>query len=139
MNRMNADEANFFLIRVHPVHLWLILLVCFPPPDRNSSAIVSENRTAAVSKPPLDVITCRHQMAGMKMRMHDQISRPAPRAVTDVLDASMCDLATGAVGDAAAAQQQARCMLSDFEQAQSGSSVYPRADSRCQGREGRRP
>jgi hypothetical protein len=93
----------------------------------------------AVSKPTLDVITCRHQMAGMKVRMHDQISRPVPRAVTDVLDASVCDLATGAVGDAGAAQQMARRMLSDFQQAHPGSSVHPRADSRCQGREGRRP
>jgi hypothetical protein len=78
-------------------------------------------------------------MAGMRVGMHDQISRPAPRPVTDVLDASVRDLATGAVGDADAAQQQALCMLAGFERAHPGSSVYPPTHSRCRRREGRLP
>ena len=60
-------------------------------------------------------------MAGMKVRVDDPISRPVPPELTDVLDASVRDIATGAVGDADAAQQQARRMLADFERAHPGS------------------
>jgi phosphoheptose isomerase len=62
-------------------------------------------------------------MLKMEIGMDDQISRKAPRALTDVLDASVRDIATGSVGDAADAQRQARRMLAHFEKSQPGASA----------------
>ena len=73
-----------------------------------------------VSNRPLDVIPCRHQMQTMMSYMEDQISRPAPRTLTEVLDASARDIAAGHVGAAGAAQDEARRMLAEFEKARAG-------------------
>jgi hypothetical protein len=56
----------------------------------------------------------------MTRRMDEQISRKVPRTPTDGLDASVRDLAAGRVGDAAAAQREARRMLEAFEKARAG-------------------
>ena len=66
-------------------------------------------------------------------RMDDQNSRQALRALTDVLDASVRDIATGNVCDAAAVQHEAKRMLAEFEIARSG------AGSALCGNSGRRP
>lgn len=65
--------------------------------------------------------------------MDDRISRQALRALTDVLDASVRDIATGNVGDAAAVQHEARRMLAEFEIARSG------AGAALRGNVGKRP
>jgi uncharacterized protein YbjQ (UPF0145 family) len=49
--------------------------------------------------------------------MDERVSRPAPRALTDALDASVRDLTAGRVGDASALQREARRMLEAFEKA----------------------
>ena len=56
----------------------------------------------------------------MTGRMDDQISRSAPEALTEALDASVRDVAAVRVGDAAGAQRQARKMLEAFENSRSG-------------------
>ena len=62
----------------------------------------------------------------MMGRMDDQFSRQALRALTDVLDASVRDIATGNVGDAAAVQHEAKRMLAEFEIARSGTVRHGR-------------
>ena len=52
--------------------------------------------------------------------MDEQSNRPAPRHVTEALDASVRDIAEGRVLDAYAVQTEARLMLADHERAQSG-------------------
>jgi hypothetical protein len=52
--------------------------------------------------------------------MDDQISRSAPEALTEALDASVRDIAAGRVGDSAGAQRQARKLLEAFEKTRSG-------------------
>jgi hypothetical protein len=52
--------------------------------------------------------------------MDDQISRSAPEALTEALDASVRDIAAGRVGDAAGAQRQARKLLEAIEKTRSG-------------------
>jgi hypothetical protein len=52
--------------------------------------------------------------------MDEQVSRKAPRTLSERLDASARDLATGRVGDAAAAQREARRMLEAFEKGRAG-------------------
>lgn len=47
--------------------------------------------------------------------MDDQINHPDPQHVTDALDASVRDLAAGAVGDAGDAQVEARRLLADYD------------------------
>ena len=47
--------------------------------------------------------------------MDEQVSRQAPKALTEALDASTRDLAAGRVGDASAAQREARRLLEAFE------------------------
>jgi hypothetical protein len=49
--------------------------------------------------------------------MDEQVSRQVPRTVTEALDASVHDLEAGRVGDAGAAQREARRMLEAFEKA----------------------
>jgi hypothetical protein len=56
-------------------------------------------------------------MVGMTRRMDEQVSRQVPRTLTDGLDASTRDLSAGHVGDAGAAQREARRMLEAFEDA----------------------
>ena len=46
--------------------------------------------------------------------MDDRLNRSAPKQVTDALDASVWDLAAGAVCDSGAAQADARRMLADY-------------------------
>jgi hypothetical protein len=58
--------------------------------------------------------------------MDEQIPPQAPRTLTDGLDASVRDLAAGRVGDAGAAQREARRMLEAFEKAQAGVAVGTR-------------
>ncbi len=53
--------------------------------------------------------------------MDDQVSHPAPQDVTDALDASVRDLASGAVSDARSVQTEARRMLADYDRAHPGS------------------
>ena len=50
--------------------------------------------------------------------MNERISRQAPRTLTEELDASERDL--GRVGDAGAAQREAKRMLEAFEKARAG-------------------
>ena len=57
--------------------------------------------------------------------MPKQISRPAPRTLTEVLEASVRDIAAGHVGDGSAAQHEARRMLAEFEKARSGAGAAP--------------
>jgi hypothetical protein len=57
--------------------------------------------------------------------MDDQVRRPAPRALTDALDASVRDLASGAIADAKSVQTKARRLLADFDPVPPGS---PAAD-----------
>lgn len=52
--------------------------------------------------------------------MDEQVSRKAPRTLTDRLDASTCDLSAGRVSDADATQREARRMLEAFEKARAG-------------------
>jgi hypothetical protein len=59
----------------------------------------------------------------MTGRMADQSSRPTPRALTELLDASVRDIAAGQLGDAAAPQHEARRMLAAFEKARSGTGA----------------
>ena len=59
-------------------------------------------------------------MAGMTRRMNERISRQALRTLTEELDASERDLAAGRVGDAGAAQREAKRMLEAFEKARAG-------------------
>ena len=61
-------------------------------------------------------------------RMDDQHSRQALRALTAVLDASVRDITTGNVSDAAAVQLEATRMLAGFEQAQPGSPAAASGD-----------
>jgi len=63
----------------------------------------------------------------MTRRMDEQISRQAPRTLTEELDASVRDLAAGRVGDAGAAQREARRMLEAFEKARAGAKGGKRA------------
>jgi hypothetical protein len=59
--------------------------------------------------------------------MDEQVSRQVPRIVADGLDASNRDLAAGRVGDAGAAQREARRMLEAFEKARAGTEGGKRA------------
>jgi len=59
--------------------------------------------------------------------MDEQISRKVPSTLTDGLDASVRDLAAGRVGDAGAAQREARRMLEAFEKARAGAKGGTRA------------
>jgi len=59
--------------------------------------------------------------------MDEQVSRQAPRTLADRLDASTRDLAAGRVGDAGAAQREARRMLEAFEKARAGAKDGKRA------------
>jgi hypothetical protein len=52
--------------------------------------------------------------------MDEQVSRKIPPTLTDGLDASTRDLSAGRVGDAGAAQHEARRMLEAFEKARAG-------------------
>jgi hypothetical protein len=52
--------------------------------------------------------------------MDEQVSRQAPRTLTDRLDASVRDIAAGRVDDASAAQREARRMLEEFKKARAG-------------------
>jgi hypothetical protein len=61
----------------------------------------------------------------MTADMDNQTSRPAPRTVTEVLDASTRDIAAGHVGDAAAPQNEARRMLAEFKKTHSGAHAAP--------------
>ena len=63
----------------------------------------------------------------MTRRMDEQTSRQAPRTLTDGLDASVRDLAAGRVGDADAAQREARRMLEVFEKARADAKDRTRA------------
>jgi len=54
----------------------------------------------------------------MTRDMDEQVGRQVPRRLTDALDASVCDLAAGRVGDAGAAQREAVRLLEAFEKAQ---------------------
>ncbi|HEY1935577.1 MAG TPA: hypothetical protein VGG99_26515 [Acetobacteraceae bacterium] len=47
--------------------------------------------------------------------MDEQVSRKAPRTLSERLDATVRDLAAGRVGDAAAVQHEARRILEMFE------------------------
>lgn len=49
--------------------------------------------------------------------MDEQVGRHVPRRLTDALDAGVRDLAAGRVGEASAAQREARRMLEAFEKA----------------------
>jgi hypothetical protein len=50
--------------------------------------------------------------------MDGQIRRPAPKHITEALDASALDIAEGNVHDAEAAHAEARRMLADHERTQ---------------------
>lgn len=80
-----------------------------------------------VATRPLDVILWAYQMPGMTRPMDEQAPRQAPRTLTDGLDASVRDLAAGRVGDAAAAQREAKRLLEAFEKAQAGGEGGTRA------------
>lgn len=80
-----------------------------------------------VSDGPLDVIPSGYQMDGMTRAMDEQTSRQAPQALTHALDASVRDLAAGRVGDAGAAQREAKRMLEAFEKARPGAEGKARA------------
>jgi len=58
--------------------------------------------------------------------MDDQVTRPAPRDVTDALDASVRDLASGAMSDATSAQTEARRMLAEHDRAHPSSPAAGR-------------
>jgi hypothetical protein len=60
--------------------------------------------------------------------MDELVSRQPPRTLTDVLDASIRDLAAGRVGDAGAAQREARRMLEAFEKARAGDGTRARTE-----------
>ena len=47
--------------------------------------------------------------------MDDRLNRSAPQHVMDELDASLRDLAAGAVGDAGDAQAEARRLLANYD------------------------
>jgi len=55
--------------------------------------------------------------------MDDQVNRPAPRDVTDVFDANLRDLASGALSDARSMQTEPRRTLADYNRAHPGSSA----------------
>jgi hypothetical protein len=59
--------------------------------------------------------------------MDEQVSRQVPRIVADGLDASNRDLAAARVGDAGAAQREARRVLEAFEKARAGAKGGKRA------------
>jgi len=59
--------------------------------------------------------------------MNNRVKRPAPRDVTDALNASVRDLAAGAVSDATSVQTEARRMLADYDRAHPGSHRPPPA------------
>jgi hypothetical protein len=67
--------------------------------------------------------TIHDAVAGMTRRMNEEVSRKVPRTLTDGLDASARDLGAGHVGDAGAAQREARCMLEAFENAPPAKAV----------------
>jgi hypothetical protein len=69
--------------------------------------------------------TVRYQILRMTKHLDDPIIQPAPRALTEVLDASVRDIAAGHVADATTAQDEARRMLAAFETARSGVSTSP--------------
>lgn len=73
-----------------------------------------------VSDQRLDVVACGYQMMGMPRRMDEQVGRQVARTLTKGLDASTRDLAAGRVGDAGAAQREARRTLEAFEKARAG-------------------
>jgi hypothetical protein len=62
----------------------------------------------------------------MEMLMDDQVSRPAPQALTDALDASVRDLASGTVADANSVQTEARRLLADYDPVPAGSPASGR-------------
>jgi len=80
-----------------------------------------------VSNKPLDVIPCGYQLTGMTRPMDERTSRQAPRALTDGLDGSVRDVSAGRVGNADAAQREARRMLEAFEKARAGAKDRTRA------------
>jgi hypothetical protein len=80
-----------------------------------------------VSDRSLDVIPCEYQIAEMTRHMDEQVSRRAPRALTEGLDASVRDLAAGRVGDAVASQREAKRMLEAFEKGRAGAKDRTRA------------
>ncbi len=55
--------------------------------------------------------------------MNDQVNRPAPQDVTDALDSSVRDLASGAVSDARSVQTEARRVLADYNCAHTGKPI----------------
>jgi hypothetical protein len=61
--------------------------------------------------------------------MDEQISRQAPRTLTDRLDASVGDLAAGRVVDTGATQREARRMLEAFKKARAGAKGGTRAQT----------
>jgi len=62
----------------------------------------------------------------MEILMDDQVWRPAPRALTDALDASLRDLVSGAIVDAKSVQTKARRLLADYDTVPPGSSAAGR-------------
>ena len=58
--------------------------------------------------------------------MDDQVSRPAPQDLTDALDASVRDLASGTVADAKSVQTEARRLLADYDPVPAGSPASGR-------------
>jgi hypothetical protein len=91
----------------------------------NGGGLVRMWAEPGVSNRPLDVLLCGYQIARMTARKDDQITRPVPRTLTEVLDASVRDIAAGHVGAAAAPQHEARRMLAEFEKARSGAGAAP--------------
>lgn len=89
--------------------------------------LVGSSGEPAVSGQRLDVIPCRYPLAGMTRRVDEQVSRPVPRTLTDGLDASTHDLKAGRVGDAVAAQREAKRMLEEFEKARASAEGGTRA------------
>jgi hypothetical protein len=77
---------------------------------------------------PLDVILSGYQIAGMTRRMDEQISRQAPKTLTEALDASVRDLAAGRVGDPGAAQREARRILEAFEKARAVDGTHAKTE-----------
>lgn len=67
------------------------------------------------------------RLPDMARRMDEQVSRQVPRKLTEVLDASVRDLAAGRVGDAVAAQREARRMLKAFEKTRAATEDGTRA------------
>jgi len=69
----------------------------------------------------------------MEMLMDDQVSCPAPQALTDALDASVRDLASGTVADAKSVQTEARRLLADYDPVPAGSPASGRNSRRRSG------